>query len=327
MTRHYRLVDYATQAYVVLVGLLILTRHGDRLPHWPWLFAGHLAALAGIHLLVTAEGAGRGGLVIGWVRQFYPILMFTAFYREAAELNRLISPEYLDPVLIRAEERLFGMQPSLVLMERWPQRWVAEILYGAYFSYYLMIGGLGVTFLIRDRRQFAHYVTVISLVFYVCYLVFIACPIIGPPLFHLDWKALGIPSEVIPAVIPPPPESVRSAWFFVLMRWIYDLFEAPGAAFPSSHVAVAVVTLYFSRTYLPRFAGFHAVAVGLLCVATVYGRYHYVLDVVAGLATAAVLLPIANSVHRRFEPPGGSDGAASVDRAQAGSQAAAVSAS
>jgi membrane-associated phospholipid phosphatase len=31
-----------------------------------------------------------------------------------------------------------------------------------------------------------------------------------------------------------------------------------------------------------------------LCFATVYCRYHYVIDVLAGLVTAAVLLPLGN---------------------------------
>ncbi len=303
--RHYRLVDIATQAYVVIVGLLVLAAHGERLPGWPWVVGGHLLLLMVVHALVGFEGAGRGGAALRVLRQFYPILLFTVFYREAAELNRLISPNYLDPHLIRLEARLFGGQPSLEWMERFPYRPVAEILYASYFSYYLMIAGLGITLWVRDRRQFDHYVTVISLVFYACYLVYIVFPVIGPPLFFEDWRALGIPAEVIPAGISEAPEAVRSALFFRLMRWIYEVFEAPGAAFPSSHVAVAVVTLYFSVKYLPRIALVHGVDVVLLCVATVYGRYHYLLDVIAGLLTAAVLLPLANLAWRRTGGGGG----------------------
>jgi hypothetical protein len=57
------------------------------------------------------------------------------------------------------------------------------------------------------------------------------------------------------------------------------LFESPGAALPSSHVAVAVCTVYFSFRYLPRIRYLHLIMAILLCGSTVYCRYHYVVDV------------------------------------------------
>jgi len=41
-------------------------------------------------------------------------------------------------------------------------------------------------------------------------------------------------------------------------------------------------------------------AVILLCLGTVYCRYHYAVDVLAGGATAAVLIPIGNWLYFRF---------------------------
>ena len=38
----------------------------------------------------------------------------------------------------------------------------------------------------------------------------------------------------------------------------------------------------------------------LLCISTVYGRYHYVVDVVAGIALAAVLIPLGNWLYFKF---------------------------
>jgi membrane-associated phospholipid phosphatase len=93
---------------------------------------------------------------------------------------------------------------------------------------------------------------------------------------------------------------VQDAVFFKLMAWIYHHFEAAGAAFPSSHVAVAIATVYFSFLYLRPIRHAHAITTVLLCVSTVYGRYHYVVDVIAGAATAAVLLPVANRLYRKF---------------------------
>jgi membrane-associated phospholipid phosphatase len=81
------------------------------------------------------------------------------------------------------------------------------------------------------------------------------------------------------------------------MGWIYEHFETPGAAFPSSHVAVALCTLYFSFRYLRAIRWVHLVMALLLCASTVYGRYHYVVDVVAGALTALALVPLANRLY------------------------------
>jgi len=84
------------------------------------------------------------------------------------------------------------------------------------------------------------------------------------------------------------------------MAWIYHTFEAPGAGFPSSHIAVSIGTLYFSFRYLRSIRWLHLAAVVLLCLATIYCRYHYVVDVLAGGAMAAVLIPIGNRLHFKF---------------------------
>ena len=112
---------------------------------------------------------------------------------------------------------------------------------------------------------------------------------------------LPLPQEVLPALDFAPPESVQSAMFFRVMGWIYDHFEATGAAFPSSHVAVAICTVHFSFLYIRRIRHVHLIAAILLCVSTVYGRYHYVVDVVAGILTAAVLIPLGNRLYFKFE--------------------------
>ncbi|RPI96846.1 MAG: phosphatase PAP2 family protein, partial [Chloroflexi bacterium] len=89
--------------------------------------------------------------------------------------------------------------------------------------------------------------------------------------------------------------------------------------FPSSHVAIALTTVWFSFRYLPRIRYLHLVIAMLLCLSTVYCRYHYVIDVFAGMATAAFLVPIANWLYRKTEPPGtdSSAGGPAVEKFQA----------
>jgi membrane-associated phospholipid phosphatase len=84
------------------------------------------------------------------------------------------------------------------------------------------------------------------------------------------------------------------------MAVIYEHFESPGAAFPSSHVAIALVTVYFSFRYLRAIRWAHLIVAILLCVSTVYCRYHYAVDVPAGVLMTALFLPLGNWLYARY---------------------------
>jgi len=300
VTRHYTFVDFATQGYLALVAALILLLRGDTVPLWPWLVLAHIACMALVHLLIQGHARFPTNPILDFLRHYYPILLYTGFYRETGLLNQMTITGYLDPSIIRLEHRIFGTQPSLFFVQSLPFRSVGEILYASYFSYYLMIGGVGLALLIRDRQQFFHYVSVVSFVFYVCYLIYIFTPVMGPRAFERPIDGYELPARFRPEGSMEIPAAVQAAFFFRIMAWIYATFEAPGAAFPSSHVAVALTTVYFSFRYLRSIRYIHLVLALLLCLSTVYGRYHYVVDVVAGAVTALILVPVGNWLYLRY---------------------------
>jgi membrane-associated phospholipid phosphatase len=228
------------------------------------------------------------------------VLLYTGLYRETGELNHMLIAGFLDPFFIRLEARVFGLQPSLAFMDGLPYLAVSELLYAAYFSYYLMIVGVGLALFYRNREQFFHYLSVISFLFYVCYLIYVFLPVMGPRIFFPEITDYHLPTDVQPAVSPTFPAAIQAGLFYQIMAWIYHTFEAPGAAFPSSHIAVAIGTVYFSFRYLRSIRWLHLAAVILLCLGTIYCRYHYVVDVLAGGATAAVLIPIGNRLYFKF---------------------------
>lgn len=298
--KHYTFVDYATQGYTALVAVIILMLHGDAVPGWGWFVGTHLFCLGLVHALIVSSAARPANKVLDFLRHFYPVLLYTAFYSETGMLNQMAHTGYFDGMLFKLEHQLFGGQPSLRFMLAFPQRWVAEVFYFSYFSYYLMIIGVGLALFLRERRQFYHYVSVVSVVFYVCYLTYIFVPVIGPRIGQRDMVPMELPSEVPPMAEWVIPATVQSSVFYRVMGFIYHHFETPGAAFPSSHVAIALVTVYFSFLYLRNIRWLHLVLVVLLCFATVYGRYHYVVDVIAGVLTTALMLPLGNWLYARF---------------------------
>ena len=60
--------------------------------------------------------------------------------------------------------------------------------------------------------------------------------------------------------------------------------------------------------YRLRIRHVHLVVVLLLCFSTIYCRYHYVIDVLAGLLIVAVLLPLGNWLFNRYHEPQAAQG-------------------
>ena len=311
MTRHYLFIDYVTQGYILVVGLLVLFFHDQTVPGWIWLIGAHAVLLFLVHQLLRANGRGRGGGALDFLRHFYPVLLYAAFYRESGMLSQMFVSGHLDPVVILWEQALFGFQPSMQFMTSLPWLPLSEVFYASYFSYYVMIAGVGLTLFLRRREAFFHYVSVLSFVFYVCYLIYIFLPVIGPRLFSRSLGGFTLPPAIQALVAADSlsfPPQITHGLFFRIMALIYEVFEAPGAALPSSHVAASICTVWFSFRYRLRIRYVHLVMVVLLCLSTIYCRYHYVIDVFAGLLTVAVLVPLGNWLFNRYHEPQAAQG-------------------
>ncbi|MRR31650.1 phosphatase PAP2 family protein [bacterium] len=297
---NYLFVDRATQAYTLVVGLLLLFFHNQTVPAWPWLVAAHLALVVGIHALIRAGSRPQAPKWLRFLRYYYPILLYTAFFSESGRINRMFFSDYLDPLIIRWEQALLGFQPAVSFMQALPHLLISELFYAAYFSYYAMVSVVGLALLLRNRTQFFHFVSVVSFVFYVCYIIYVFVPVIGPRVFRYSLGGFTLPSDLVHlATAETYPEAVTHGPFFQLMRWVYAHFEVPGSALPSSHVAIALTTVYFSFLYVRCIRYAHLALAILLCLATMYCGYHYFIDVLGGVLAAAILIPIANCLYRR----------------------------
>jgi membrane-associated phospholipid phosphatase len=299
ITRSYRFVDYATQIYLFLVGALILFFHNESVPNFQTLLLAHGVGILVIHAFVVGSARRPENRFFSFFRHFYPLILYLFLYRESEQLNLMFVDRYLDPAFVALEERIFGFQPAVVLMNAFPYPLVSEFFYLSYFSYYVMIAWVGLALYFRRRKEFWHYLAVLSFLFYGCFLAFIFLPVAGPPAFFMEIPKY-LDQQQLPYYPLEFPASVTSGPFFNLMRFLYSAFETGGGAFPSSHVAAALCVLFFSWRYLLRARYLILAATVALSFATVYCRYHYAVDVFAGAATAAVLIPVGEWLYRRY---------------------------
>lgn len=226
--------------------------------------------------------------IVGLLHMFYPIIFVPILFDSFVDLLPWVSPIQQDPVLIKLDLALIGTHPT-VWLERFIHPWLTEILTWAYSSYYFLPPTLAVAlYLRRSAADFDRAVFGLVLAFYLSYVGYFLVPAIGPrfTLTHLQ-------NAELPGVFMA--DSIRET-LNVLEQFKQD-------AFPSGHTAVVLVVLFYARQFVPALFWVFLPVVVALIFSTVYLRYHYVVDVVAGILLAVLCVVLERVVthfwHRR----------------------------
>ncbi|MCL5745870.1 MAG: phosphatase PAP2 family protein [Acidobacteria bacterium] len=264
-------VDRVFIAYLGAVGLLIAAFR-DRIAGAHGLLAWHVAGMAAVWIAAKVH---PGSATAHWFRHLYPVLYVAACYREMSVLIRPVRGIDFDAAMARLDMRLYGAPPA-ELLGRIQTPWLTEALQLAY-SLFIPAVVLGGVWLWRRRRwaELRYYTFLLTLGFLVSYLGYLLVPVRGPR-FHLA------------GVNAPPLEGL---WLFHHLRGGLDWLEsAHYDCFPSGHVELTVMAWWLNRRPFPVLFLILSPYTMAVAFATVYLRYHYTIDVVAGALTAGVLL-------------------------------------
>jgi membrane-associated phospholipid phosphatase len=171
--------------------------------------------------------------------------------------------------LVRSDEALRGLARTL-------PRWLTYAVEVGYLTCFPLIPiSFAFTWITGTAEDVARFWTAVLIAGYTCYAT-------------LPWLVSRPPRllEGVPA--PAEPSSVRGANVFVLGRVSHHL-----NTFPSGHVAVTMAAAFSAGAVSPVAGivlGVFATGVALGAVA---GRYHYVIDVLLGVALGIVATAIA----------------------------------
>jgi membrane-associated phospholipid phosphatase len=222
-------------------------------------------------------------------RDWLPLVVLPLFYWETPLLAEVFHRGMMyDSIVYGWEQALFGGQPSQTMAARWPWLWLSEPLHAAYLSYYFI--GLGpplALYLMKRRGAFRRVVftTVVALI--VHQAAFVAFPVLGPRY-----------------LFPAPSGPLEAGPLYQLTHRLLEGASSPGTAFPSSHVGISVaVTLALFREGV-RAAPWVGLLTTFLAIATVYGGFHYAVDVVAGVALGGAVALLAPGLRLRLRKMG-----------------------
>ena len=249
-----------------------------------------------IHYFVIGARAREGDSAAGlrdfirpyWeiVRDWFPFLIILLMYYSLwGDATHLLVTHDMDDVLIAWDQRLFGMQASVAL-----QSWIIPPLTAwmefAYFFHIINIPLVACfVYLRRSRARFREMMTGVVVVTFFGLIGYLLVPAIGP-LYTLRNQysvPLTVPLDIVN----------RQIEFMDFARIRRDVF-------PSLHVGISfVVWLYAFRNSRKLFWILSPLIISLFA-STVYLRYHYLVDVVAGLILAPCCFLLANTMFKHW---------------------------
>jgi membrane-associated phospholipid phosphatase len=219
-------------------------------------------------------------------RDLYIGIAATIIFFEHRHLVPLINPHDVDNILIMIDRHLFLGNDPTILLERFTSPVLTEFLQIAYSSYYFLPFTL--ILLIYFKGKIMHFHTSYSAVLlglYICYIGYYIWPAIGPRflLAHLqNFPLTGILT------------------FDYLRNLLNTLEGVTRDCFPSGHTLVSILSALLAIKYYKPFTKIAALWASLIVMSTIYLRYHYVIDVVAGLFIALIIFRYHRAIAMRF---------------------------
>lgn len=263
VVQRFTAVDLVTLLYVVVATGAVLEFSVSDHSTWIWLLTAHALIVTLVLLAPKARASGQVGRFVG---DWYPMLLLGGLYAEVGVLNLDVGYEH-DIVIQHLEVWVFGSQLSYRWMREMPNPLLSWALHTCYLAYYAILYASPLGLWFTGRRDAARRtILAVMVAFYLCYVVFLFFPVAGPR--YAFAHAHNAATEVWPA---------RAA------QWLLDRGDSWGAAFPSSHVAAAIVAaLCALRYWRPLGLALAPFTLGLV-LSVVYGQFHYGVDAVAGL--------------------------------------------
>jgi membrane-associated phospholipid phosphatase len=205
-------------------------------------------------------------------RHWYPHLFFLFCFEEMGQLVHLVSPKWQDAKLIALDHWLTGVHPSIWLEQfATPARNdFMQFAYLTYFTYLLVVGG--VLYYRQDWRGYWSVMTYSAVAYAIGYVIATCFPIESPWFAMAGWWH----------------GELHGGPFTATINFIEQFGRVRGAAFPSQHVAGSFAALWGAWRHRRWLFWVMLPLVLCMCVATVWGRYHYVVDVFGGMVTGTL---------------------------------------
>ena len=277
-------IDKLFIAYAaIMVGLLALAARHDSFALL--LIVGHVVAIS--LLIVIARSSSPLAV---FLHHWYLLLYVPFCYKQVPYLVSALHLHAADTTLAHWDLAMWKVDPVFWLSSM-QSRFAVEFLQAIYTMFLPGSVALGIVLWFRrSREEFRLGTFAIALTFLVSYLGYLLLPARGPRFMEYAFH------------YPP----LKGLWAFHSFQNILDTLEGTQYdCFPSGHVAVVLVGCWIARRISPRVFYMFAAFAACIAFSTVYLRYHYVIDVIAGMALAIIVIAVTPQVYHKLESGSG----------------------
>ncbi|MGB9893852.1 MAG: phosphatase PAP2 family protein, partial [Candidatus Saccharicenans sp.] len=210
---------------------------------------------------------------------------YAYLYKLAGFLVNFLSQKWNDKTLESLDQIIFGFSPNLALAHFY-RPWLSELMMLAYLAYLPLVVWLAYELFRRTGpEEMQSYILTLGLAYLTCFIIFIIFPASSPRFYFPN--------------LPP-----RGGFLLErLMRLVESRAQYQGGSFPSAHCAAGTVMIYFAfRVGMETFI-LIAPMIVLFFISTVYGQYHYGVDVLGGMAIGIAAILIFNLIFKKKPAP------------------------
>jgi membrane-associated phospholipid phosphatase len=267
--------------------------------------------VAAVLVLLSREGAEERSRFLTQVRDWIPCVLILVAYRESGLFFTPDPTHRLDDFFIRFDDALLK-HPGVLRLLDGGAPWLQRYLEFSYFLCYPIVPlGLASLYLVRNkatdvapgfspadarpltgashherhRTAVEYFWTTVLLASFTCYLLFPLFPLTPPRELFND-----VPG---PHVAP---------FLRGMNRWLLGRYAVGASLFPSAHVAATTAMALAIRRYLPRFGLIFVLIAASIALATIYGRYHYAADALAGAVIGLTAHLVSKRLFGAFAP-------------------------
>lgn len=276
-------VDSLVLVYQAAMAVVIWTGNLPSDEAWRLLGYHALFSLALVVVLWNTRHFTEG--VPGFFKEFYPLIVMLFFYKEIGLLIHQYFDWTLDEWLLGVDNEMGRIGSSIWNFQQFypPGRLLNEFFSIGYSFYFILLPLSALVLYFRaPLGRFRTFMFSLCFTYYLHYLLFIFLPAASPRFY-----------------MPGLRGSLQGYW---VSDWLQSAVEKnafPGGSFPSSHIAAAVICSaafpYLGKMRIP--ALFLTLA---MFAGTIYGRYHYFVDVVAGLGVGLSCYFLAPWVEKKW---------------------------
>lgn len=258
-----------------------------------WQIGYTILIVIGFYALLWIRPDNR---ILSVIRDYAPFLFVLAIYMNLYDMIYFINPNDIHYTLAVFDEWLFGIQPT-VWAEQFYHPRLTDWFSFAYMSYYwITLLLLSWLYLKKRYREFRMVIFTMMIAYYIGFMGYILFPaaspyMVIPDYYSIDiWKGTSFISKWVQALVNLSPDRVRDA-------------------FPSMHNAITLLTMIMAWRYQRIIFWILLPLAVSLVLATVYLRYHFVVDILAGVIVtflALYLSPRLDSWWRQWQKNKGS---------------------